>query len=128
MGNSAEPIVPIFIPKVYVYDSIKLKKSGYNIRLVMPVILSTRCNLVMDNFPFDNQTCPFFFRAWSASRDFTELGITKEAPQLWRTPGWENQLAMSDKSQEFEVTAVSSQEGDLQHPDHDNLESHQGEY
>eukprot|EP00927_Polykrikos_kofoidii_P007894 TRINITY_DN13250_c1_g1_i2.p1 TRINITY_DN13250_c1_g1~~TRINITY_DN13250_c1_g1_i2.p1 ORF type:complete len:507 (+),score=63.75 TRINITY_DN13250_c1_g1_i2:102-1622(+) len=108
LANSAQPIEDMFTPKAYLFDSVKRRTAGYNVQIHKPVVLSVKCNLVMTEFPFDKQSCPFHFRAWSASEDWTRLQPMQTPPGLWVSPGWEEASALSDKNEEFDVTGVNT--------------------
>eukprot|EP00747_Dinoflagellata_sp_TGD_P124586 gnl/TRDRNA2_/TRDRNA2_174021_c0_seq7.p1 gnl/TRDRNA2_/TRDRNA2_174021_c0~~gnl/TRDRNA2_/TRDRNA2_174021_c0_seq7.p1 ORF type:complete len:640 (+),score=72.54 gnl/TRDRNA2_/TRDRNA2_174021_c0_seq7:47-1966(+) len=108
LANAASPLRWSFHPRIYLYDAVKRKTDGYNVVLQVPVAMTVKCNLVYDNFPFDKQTCPLFFRSWSANTEWLSLEGLKHPPGLFTSPGFHTSEgeALSDKNEEFDLQYV----------------------
>lgn len=99
--NAAEPMEEVFKPRAFLYDDVNRLKNGYNVRLKVPCNIKVKCDLVMDEFPFDNQTCKFFYQAWSASKDW----ISFKAHKIMHANETMSQL--TSVNEEFQVTSVA---------------------
>merc|ERR1719395_26584 len=53
--NAAVPMKHIFEPRAYLYDDRNRLQKGFNIQLKVPNIIKVKCDLLMNEFPFDNQ-------------------------------------------------------------------------
>lgn len=125
--NAAEPIEPLFNPRAYVYDNEKRLKEGFNVRTRLPAVLSVKCNLNLDDFPFDHHSCPFVFRAWSANAkwiDFAsytpphmttgtgdsdaeeEAALAEKLGKEYHKDKTGESTALSDKNEGFDITKV----------------------
>eukprot|EP00747_Dinoflagellata_sp_TGD_P111332 gnl/TRDRNA2_/TRDRNA2_171202_c1_seq3.p1 gnl/TRDRNA2_/TRDRNA2_171202_c1~~gnl/TRDRNA2_/TRDRNA2_171202_c1_seq3.p1 ORF type:complete len:647 (+),score=95.09 gnl/TRDRNA2_/TRDRNA2_171202_c1_seq3:237-1943(+) len=112
LSNAAAPTVQSFRPSAHLYDSVKRKKDGYNVEFQVPVALTVKCNLVMDDFPFDKHSCPFFFQSWSASTKWIILEGIKDPPVLMAS-GQGLSEALSDKNEEFDLQYINMTMGSV---------------
>jgi len=99
--NAAVPMKHIFEPRAYLYDDRNRLQKGFNIQLKVPNIIKVKCDLLMNEFPFDNQTCAFVYQAWSATSDWISFtaGNTSVAN--------ETIAGLTSKNEEFQVTSVA---------------------
>ena len=49
-----------------------------NIFLPIPVLLTFSCNLELENFPFDKQTCSMSFGSWKFSKKYLDIRVINE--------------------------------------------------
>eukprot|EP00747_Dinoflagellata_sp_TGD_P090515 gnl/TRDRNA2_/TRDRNA2_164727_c0_seq3.p1 gnl/TRDRNA2_/TRDRNA2_164727_c0~~gnl/TRDRNA2_/TRDRNA2_164727_c0_seq3.p1 ORF type:complete len:471 (-),score=64.74 gnl/TRDRNA2_/TRDRNA2_164727_c0_seq3:38-1450(-) len=106
--NAAVRVKHMFKPRAYLYDHKKRISEGFNVEYQVPVTLTVKCKLDMHDFPFDKQECPFFFRSWSASTKFVWLSPLQNPPTLFMAPGYEKATALSDETEEFDITNITT--------------------
>lgn len=106
--NAAVPMEKIFEPRAYLFDDTNRINKGFNVRLKVPNIIKVKCDLIMDDFPFDNQTCNFVFQAWSASNSWISFKGSKEVNENDTIAG------MTSKNEEFRVTDVDMRDSSIQ--------------
>ena len=53
-----------FLPLNKEYSYINIQSDGYVFIITKLISIQTRCNLNVQNYPFDNQTCSIVFSSW----------------------------------------------------------------
>lgn len=102
LTNAAAPTEPIFMidaPKAFIYSAEKRRREGFNVRTRQQAVMHVKCELDLDSFPFDNQSCKFIFRPW-----------TSNAKRMNLLPANSDQFEpskLSRKNEEFSVLKIS---------------------
>jgi len=104
LANAAAPtesISMIDAPKAFVYSKEKRRREGFNVRTRQPAVMHVKCELNLENFPFDNQSCKFVFRPWTSN--------TKRMNLLPASGDQFEVSELSGKNEEFSILKISEE-------------------